>query len=357
MPELQGVGHGEAVVELRRRLIVEVQGGLLAWCFAHVAIGAVGTLVARRYALRRKLLDEPGERRSHIIATPRGGGISIVASALVAFAWLASTHALAPWVAAAIVAGLVFVAGIGWLDDHRPLSPWLRLAVQAVAAALVAAALLADGRGPDSAAFGFVVVMVFVNVWNFMDGIDGLAASQALLVAGGWAWLAWPAAWAWLLVAVAAACLGFLPFNLPRARIFLGDVGSGALGYLLAAGLLWLPADAINPPWLAWLPLSAFVVDATLTLGVRMLKGERWWTPHLQHAYQRWASRRGRHGAVTVAFALWTACAVLAMVSLQGKDAKTCLLALVAVYAAAVAIWAWLRRSQGTQEGSASPCR
>jgi UDP-N-acetylmuramyl pentapeptide phosphotransferase/UDP-N-acetylglucosamine-1-phosphate transferase len=354
MPELQGMGHGEAAAQLRGGLMAVVQFALVAWCMAHVAIGAAGTWLARRYALKRNLIDQPGERRSHHVATPRGGGIGIVASAMFAFAWLGSAHAMPVPVVAAIVAGLALIAGIGWFDDHRPLSPWLRLAVQAVAAALVAAALLAEGRGIAAAAFGFAAVMMLVNVWNFMDGIDGLAASQALLVAVGWAWLAWPAPWAWVLVAIAAASVGFLPFNLPPARIFLGDVGSGALGFLLATGLLWLPSDAPRWNWTAWLPLSAFLVDAALTLCMRILRGERWWTPHVQHAYQRWAARCGRHGIVTLAYALWTACAVVAMVSMRGGDAKAGAVASVIGYALAAAIWIWLRRDQGTQEGSAS---
>ncbi|HET7127225.1 MAG TPA: lipopolysaccharide biosynthesis protein, partial [Lysobacter sp.] len=148
MPELQGVGNGEAAAELRGGLIVEVQGGLLAWCLAHVAIGAFGTLLARHYALRRNLIDQPGERRSHHVATPRGGGIAIVASALLAFAWMSSTRSLPMPVLAATAIGLVLVAGIGWFDDHRPLSPWLRLAIHAVAAALISVALIDDGRGP-----------------------------------------------------------------------------------------------------------------------------------------------------------------------------------------------------------------
>jgi UDP-N-acetylmuramyl pentapeptide phosphotransferase/UDP-N-acetylglucosamine-1-phosphate transferase len=224
-----------------------------------------------------------------------------------------------------------------------------------VAAAFVGIALLAGGRDAGMATFGFMTTMVFVNVWNFMDGIDGLAASQAVLIAAGWAWLAWPAPWAWLLLAVAAACLGFLPFNLPRARVFLGDVGSGALGYLLAIGLLWLPSGAMRWPWLAWLPLSAFLVDAVLTLGMRILKRERWWMPHLQHSYQCWAARCGRHGIVSIAFALWTACNVLAMVLAQGNDAKAGAMALlIAGYAMAAVMWALLRRRHGTQEGSSS---
>ncbi len=324
---------------------------LATWCALHVAVGLSGTWLARRYALRRRLLDQPGERRSHTVATPRGGGIAIVASALLALGWLASTHAVNGTVVAMLAAGLVLVAGIGWLDDHRPLSPWLRLAVQAVAAALVALALMTDGHGVAAAGLGFATTLVLVNVWNFMDGIDGLAASQALLVALGWAWLAWPDPWAWLLLALAAGCLGFLPFNLAPARIFLGDVGSGSLGYLLAVGLLWLPAGATRWPWLAWLPLSAFLVDAALTLALRILRGERWWTPHLQHAYQYWVAQGGRHAPVTGAYALWTACAVVTMVSIRNGGQWMGAATLVVAYALAAAAWLWSRRNRRSQEG------
>ena len=327
-------------------------GGLPTWGFVHLAVGVVGTWFARRYALHRQLIDQPGERRSHRVATPRGGGIAIVASALLAFAWLAATNAIPMQTVGLIAAGLLLVAGIGWIDDHRPLSPWLRLAVQAIAAVLASIALLANGHSPASAMIGFTTVMVLVNVWNFMDGIDGLAASQALLVAAGWALLAWPDPWAWVLFAVAAACLGFLPFNLPPARIFLGDVGSGSLGYLLAIGLLWLPSDALQWHWLAWLPLSAFLVDATLTLLGRILRDERWWTPHLQHAYQRWAARLGRHGPVSLAYALWTACAVVTMVLARGAGTGAGAATLGIGYVVAAVTWSWLRRDRTTQKGS-----
>lgn len=329
-----------------------IPGGPAAWCLAHLAIGVAGTWLARRYALRRNLVDQPGERRSHAVPTPRGGGIAIACSALLALGWMAWGHAMPLQVLACIGGGLVLIAGIGWIDDHRPLSPWSRLAVHAMAAALVAAAMLADGRGPGAAAFGFATAMVLVNVWNFMDGIDGLAASQAILVAAGWAWLAWPAPPAWLLLAIAAATLGFAPFNLPRARIFLGDVGSGALGYLLVVGLLWLPADALAWPWLAWLPLSAFLVDAALTLALRILRGEQWWAPHLQHAYQRWTIRIDRHAPVTFAYALWTACAVATMVLARDAGTGASAVALGTGFAMAAATWAWIRRDRTTQEGS-----
>ena len=324
--------------------------GLAAWCLAHVAIGSVGTWLARRYALRRQLIDQPGERRSHAVATPRGGGIAIVASALLAFGWLAWTHALPGSTAALLAAGLVLVAGIGWLDDHRPLSPWLRLGVHAVSGLMVGFSIWLHGHSLEAAVLGFALTVVLVNVWNFMDGIDGLAASQALLVVAGWAWLAWPQPWAWMLIAIAAACLGFLPFNLSPARIFLGDVGSGSLGYLLAVGLSWLPADAVRWPWLAWLPLSAFLVDAALTLASRMFRRERWWRPHVQHAYQRWVGRLGRHAPVTAAYALWTACAVATMVLARGAGAGGGVVALGAGYVAATVAWVWLRQDWTAQE-------
>lgn len=324
---------------------------MATWCLAHAAIGAFGTWLARRYALRKRLIDLPGERRSHVVATPRGGGIAIVASALLAFAWLASTHALPGAVAALLAAGLVLVAGIGWIDDHRPLSPWLRLGVHVVSGSMVGFSIWLQGNSLESAALGFALTVVLINVWNFMDGIDGLAASQALLVAAGWAWLAWPHPTAWLLLAVAASSLGFLRFNLPPARIFLGDVGSGSLGYLLAVGLSWLPAGTVRWPWLAWLPLSAFLVDAALTLASRMLRGERWWTPHVQHAYQRWAGRLGRHAPVCMAYAVWTVCTVITMVLVRGAGTRASAVVLTAVSATAVMAWAWLRRDRAPQEG------
>jgi len=326
--------------------------GLAAWCLAHLAIGLIGTWLARRYALRRQLIDQPDERRSHAVATPRGGGIAIVASALLAFGWLAWTHALPGATAALLAAGLVLVAGIGWLDDHRPLSPWLRLCVHAVSGCVVGSSIWLQGHSLEVAALGVAVTVVLVNVWNFMDGIDGLAASQALLVAAGWAWLAWPQPWAWMLIAIAAACLGFLPFNLSPARIFLGDVGSGSLGYLLAVGLSWLPAGAVRWPWLAWLPLSAFLVDAALTLATRMLRREQWWKPHVQHVYQRWAGRLRRHAPVSMAYAVWTACAVATMVLAREAGTGVGVVALGTGYAAATVAWLWLRQdrmSQGRQ--------
>ena len=321
-----------------------------AWLLISLAIGAGGTWLARRYALRHHLLDAPGERRAHTAPTPRGGGIGIVVALLLAglFLWTLAPDRLA-W--GAMLTGLVLVASIGLWDDHRPLSPWVRLAVQAIAAALLAWAIWRQTDEPALALLAFVLAMGLTNVWNFMDGIDGIAATQAIAVAlavafatpGGFA--AW---WAWALV---GATLGFLPFNFPKARIFLGDVGSGALGFALAALLVHaIREKPATSPWLWALPPSAFLIDSSLTLAGRVLRGEAWWRPHALHAYQKWARMRGSHVAVTLAYAAFTACAIACMFTLSNAAAPSnrVLVAVSAWYIAGTGIWwALQRRPEG----------
>lgn len=328
---------------------------MLAWLLLNALIAAVGTWLARRYAVQRGLLDHPGERRSHRIATPRGGGVAIVAALLVAGIALIFRDSADRTLLAAFVTGLVLVAGIGMVDDHKPLSPWLRLAVHGLAAVLVAAVILMESGSPWSGLTAFVLIMVLTNVWNFMDGINGIAASQALVL-GAVLTLLLGGVWGLLAAALAAASLGFLPYNFPRARIFLGDVGSGAIGFSVAALVAVCVARfGTHACWLL-LPLSAFLVDAGLTLLRRMLRGERWWTPHTQHAYQVWARRDG-HVIVTLAYAAWTIIAVIAMVALFGASTIVLLCSCVAWYASAALTW-WLlqriesARPEPTRKGS-----
>jgi UDP-N-acetylmuramyl pentapeptide phosphotransferase/UDP-N-acetylglucosamine-1-phosphate transferase len=325
----------------------------MPWWFAlHFAIGLAGTWLARGYAVRHALIDQPGERRSHDTPTPRGGGIAIVAALLVALAWLALSDPAGPLLYAAIGAGLLLVAGVGWFDDHRPQSPWLRLATHAVAAAGLSWAVFMAGGGLLAASLAFVLVLSLVNIWNFMDGIDGLAASQAGLAALGYALFAGSGPVMWLGLALLAACAGFLPFNLPRARIFLGDVGSGTLGFALAAllSMLLLEPDWDRAPVLA-LPLCAFVIDATLTLGARMVRGDRWWMPHTQHAYQRWTRRNGRHGLATAAYAGWTLVAIAAMLAMKSQPPAVIMGTVAAVYLLACVAWWRLQASTGRIRG------
>lgn len=325
------------------------------WLALHFGIGLVGTWLARRYAIGRQMIDQPGQRRSHVTPTPRGGGIAIVVAMLLALAWIAWIDTTRTQLYAAISTGLLLVAGIGWLDDHKPLSAVLRLATHAVAAAILAWGVHGAGGGGIAVSCAFFMALVLVNIWNFMDGINGLAASQAALVAFGFALMAGAQAGVaqagmgmaiamWLSLALMAACLGFLPLNFPKARIFLGDVGSGALGFLLAAllALLLIPAPSRLPVLL--LPLSAFAVDATLTLALRMVRRERWWQPHTCHAYQRWAHSKGRHDQATWSYAGWTAIAIAVAIAVSGIAPIVMMTVLGVTYLAGAIVWWRLQR-------------
>ena len=295
---------------------------------AVLGLAAAGAWWARRHALWRGLLDQPGERRSHRVATPRGGGIGIAVAWALACVALWSGGSLPGPIALAAATGVVLVGGAGYADDHRPLSAWWRLAAHLAAGVVLAAGLAATGAEAWLVVLTLASVPVLVNVWNFMDGIDGLATSQATLAALGFAMLAKDPGTALVALALSAACLGFLPFNFPRARIFLGDVGSGVLGFALAAlaGLLLLPGGERSGPGLLpvlFLPLSAFLVDASLTLGRRIVQREQWWQAHVGHAYQQAAARCGSHVPVTLAFGAWTALAVVVGEAAAGHGIAT----------------------------------
>lgn len=271
-----------------------VMGALLGLALLSAAL----TWAARGYALRRQLFDQPGERRSHSVATPRGGGIAIVISLLVTagvamWAWPAALPSL---LVAAL--GLALVAGIGWWDDHRPLPAMRRLMVHFIAAALLAGLVRVHGGSWLLAVLVLLFTASLINIWNFMDGINGIAASQAVVVALGLApLLPWPYSLA--AIALGLACLGFLPFNFPRARIFMGDVGSGALGYAVAA-VLALASVKTDINWILLLvSASPFIVDAGFTLLARIISGQRWMEPHTQHVYQRAVQAGASHARVT----------------------------------------------------------
>ncbi len=319
-------------------------------------VSASGSAWAIRYAHGKGLLDAPGQRRSHQVATPRGGGIGIVLACLLAIVAI-SLHAPAPAPWWLIAAGLLLVGGIGWLDDHRALPAWPRLGTHALASLLLAIAMHMDGADIVDCAIAFVLAIGLVNAWNFMDGINGLAASQAMLC--GLALVAMPGFDAPLLgIAMAGACLGFLPFNAPRARIFLGDVGSGVLGYLVAVLVVLAFRSTHANDWpLLLLPPLAILVDSSLTLLGRMRRGERWWQAHVEHAYQRW-SRSVGHARVTLAYGLWTIIVIGVMLSLQGRQGKpgwVGLMALLFCALAATLAWRWLHgRFAGKAEGFGS---
>ena len=260
---------------------------------------------------RFHVLDRPNHRSLHRDPTPRSGGLAfLTAIALVggALSLIVGQFPLPGWV----VAGGVLLAVVGWADDLTSLSPAVRLAVQGLAALLVVAAglvpatLALPGIGitlPWPVALpltlGFVVWMT--NLYNFMDGMDGLAGSMGVIGFSTLALLgllAGDVPFALGNGVVAAAVAGFLVWNLPPARIFMGDAGSLVLGYLAAAMILWGDARGLFPLLAGLLLFSPFIVDATLTLIRRALRGERVWEAHREHLYQRRVRAGRRHGQV-----------------------------------------------------------
>jgi Fuc2NAc and GlcNAc transferase len=284
--------------------------------FAITLLAAAGmTGMVRNHAIRQRWLDHPNERSSHVQATPRGGGLAIVVAATCAFAIAALCHWIDPSLAGALIGGGLAVAGIGFFDDRQSASVSVRMLVHAAAA--IWGIYSMGGVGPvqvgsDLVDMGWLgdVLGVFAIIWvlnlfNFMDGIDGIAASEAVFIALAGAGLQWlfggstGVSVASLIVAMAA--LGFLLWNWPPARIFMGDVGSGYLGYAVA--VLTVAATRDNPvALLVWLVLGgAFFCDATVTLARRLMRGERASEAHRTHAYQWQARKWGSHKRVTVA--------------------------------------------------------
>jgi Fuc2NAc and GlcNAc transferase len=218
------------------------------------------------------------------------------------------------WTGLALLVGGVLVAAVGWLDDRYRLAAWVRAAVHGIAAVWAVWCLggMPSVRiGFDTVWLGWVGSMLAVvglvwltNLYNFMDGIDGLAGGEAVtvgLIGGGLAAATGADGLALAATSLAAAAGGFLVFNWPPATIFMGDVGSGLLGF--AFGVIALASERTDSvPLMVWmLLLGVFIVDATATLIARLMKRERWYEAHRSHAYQRAVQAGASHRQVTVA--------------------------------------------------------
>ena len=273
------------------------------------------TGVARWYALRRQIMDIPNQRSAHSAPTPRGGGVAIVILGLVAVAVAPVAEVLSTGDAIAVAGGGAIVALAGFLDDladvrarwrflmHVAGAAWLLIGLGAMPAVPVAPGLELPW-GAVAVAVALLATVWLINLYNFMDGIDALAAVQAITVAGPAALMLWlldAAELAVLSAVIAAAAAGFLIWNRPPARIFMGDAGSGFLGYVFAALALVGHAHGALTLW-AWLILlGVFIVDATVTLLRRMLDGQAWYQAHSSHGYQHAARQYGSHGRVALA--------------------------------------------------------
>ena len=282
--------------------------------FAAFSVAVIATGLMRRYALHRNLIDVPNARSSHASPTPRGGGVAIVFAFCVAALVLAFLGLIEIRLLSALLVGGGAMALVGFLDDRRHLRASLRFGVH-LAAAIWAVALLGGISETALSDWGLhglwtgrwfaVLTLVWTtNLFNFMDGLDGLAASEAVFVSGAGAWLNWREGGASGLTAamtcLGATCLGFLRWNWPPARIFMGDVGSGFLGFLLAVLGLAASQKGLLPIEI-WAILGAvFLVDATVTLVRRLARGDRWFEAHRTHAYQNLARRWKAHLPVTI---------------------------------------------------------
>ena len=286
-------------------------------------VSALATGAVRAYALRRSLLDIPNSRSSHAAPLPRGGGIAIVLAFFLGALALSCLGIIDSAFSRALVGSTVGVALVGFLDDHRSLPTSVRFFVQ-LASAVFLVALIGGVPAANLANWGLhgtlagVVIAVLVVVWstnlfNFMDGIDGIAGSEAIFVAASAGFLNYCAGGNFgltaVMICIAAATAGFLVWNWPPAKIFMGDVGSGFLGFVLAA--LGLAASRQGTLQLEVLGIlgGVFLVDSTITLLRRLFRGERISQAHRTHAYQHLARRFRSHQVVTLGLwavnALW----------------------------------------------------
>ena len=313
------------------------------------------------YATNR-LVDVPNTRSSHAVPTPRGGGISIVVVTLVALPILAAVGLVSWRTAVGMFGAGLTVAAIGFADDHRHVHPLWRLFAHFVAAIWLVTwigpviSLTAAGQvvafGAAAYPLSILYAVWLLNLSNFMDGIDGIAAIEAVSVTVSsaivYAMAAPNHADMLMPLIIAGAALGFLIWNWPPARIFMGDVGSGFLGVMMAG--LSLEAAGVSPRlfW-AWLILlGAFIVDATVTLVRRTLRGDRFYQAHRSHAYQHAAVRFGSHRRVTVATGLITLCWLLPIAILVVRGTIDGALGLVGAYIPLLLLVLWLKAGTAT---------
>lgn len=273
----------------------------------------LGTWGVRLYAMREGVLDIPNHRSSHSVPTPRGGGAAIVIAFLMG---LLIQQLIMGWnhFIAVLMLASTLIALVGFIDDHRGVSARARIVVHAIAATVLVSAAGIPAQfsifyvsvelGVWVTPFVVLGIVWLLNLTNFMDGIDGIAGVQAVLASAVVGLLmvlsGSPAVVIWPVCILSAASLGFLWWNFPPAKIFMGDVGSATIG-LVFGGLAWWHASFDSKWFYVWLILlGVFIVDATLTLVSRALRKQRLSEAHRTHAYQRAAKLTGSHRMVTL---------------------------------------------------------
>jgi len=281
-------------------------GWLVAGLFTGI-LSFFSCLLAMRFARRSGMLVPPGVRQSHAVATPTGGGLGLILGLMISISLLQLAVSFPDFWWRNILPGVLLLALIGWLDDRRHVSSILRLLVQlAVSLWLLDSACFQNSIQGLVLCAGLIVGMVWLmNLYNFMDGSDGMAGFQGVFAGLVMAVLLYTAgqhAMALLAVVVAASCAGFLPLNFPSARVFMGDVASVPLGFIFASLAVYGLRTGSLELVFSILVMSVFIVDTTLTLAVRVFHGERWYTAHNQHIYQRLIAYGWSHSRVLMAY-------------------------------------------------------
>ncbi|MBH3428785.1 MraY family glycosyltransferase [Pseudomonas alkylphenolica] len=286
----------------------------LWWLFPVVLLGSLLlTASLRRYALAKSIIDIPNARSSHTVPTPRGGGVAIVAAFLGSLAILGIIGFADTDMLIALSGAGALIALLGFMDDHGHIAARWRLLGHFIGAAWVLGwlgglpALQVVGLQIDLGWFGAVLAALYLvwllNLYNFMDGIDGIASVEAITACLGACLLYWIAGATSLVILpllLAMAVAGFLFWNFPPARIFMGDAGSGFLGIILGALSLqaaWVSSELF---WCWLILLGVFIVDATFTLLRRLARGDRVYEAHRSHAYQFASRQHGKHLPVTL---------------------------------------------------------
>jgi len=270
----------------------------------------------RHYALRKNLLDVPNKRSSHTVPVPRGGGLAINITFLIGIMFAYFTGKMDFNILSGLLGAGVLVGVVGFLDDHRHIPPRWRLLAHFMAAAW---ALAWVGGIQGLTVFGGIVMSVWagyfvgavclvwlLNLFNFMDGIDGIASVETIYVAFSgflFAHHAGHVGMSLVAIILIGAVLGFLIWNWPPAKIFMGDVGSGFLGIVLGVYACWAMIEDVVDFWTWLIIFGVFLVDATFTLLRRILRKAVWYEAHRTHAYQHAAQRWG-HVKVTICVTL-----------------------------------------------------
>lgn len=332
---------------------------LLSGLVAFVTAAVLTPLLAA-WARRRNLLDIPNERSSHQVATPRIGGAAFVLALLTGLVVARSGGAGFSAVASLVVVASCGLAVVGLIDDFRSLPALLRLILQIGISILVAWAASTGALHPVAIAVIALWLTGATNAFNFMDGVDGIGACQAIAAGLGWAAIGLIIGSkdvAWLGLLAAAAPAGFLLFNWSPAKVFMGDGGSAFLGFFFAA--LPLATDRRPDLWIcAALLIWPFLFDTGFTLARRIRRRENILNAHRSHLYQRLTATGLSHAKVSLLYALLAFTGLVSAVAVAAGQPRAFVLSAIVVSCSAAALWWYvvLRERGGPMKKEPSAC-